>query len=110
MKTMKIEGNVYRSLVQKSMERDNMLGMGAPNLVRDRMYEQSDKFKAWICNICGLPAIVDKTKNIRECRVCGRNDVSQIDLPYGTKLATQELAGMNIVARMLTDPFDPSKK
>jgi DNA-directed RNA polymerase beta subunit len=85
-----------------TMERDCMLGQGAAKFVRDRLMEQSDEFRTWICNICGLPAHVEQAGKIKECRVCGTTDVSKIKIPYGTKLIQQELMAENIIPRILT--------
>lgn len=87
-----------------TMERDCMLGQGASRFVRDRLMEQSDEFRTWMCNICGLPAHVEQEGRIRECRVCSTTDVSKIRIPYGTKLIVQELMAENIVPRILTVP------
>jgi DNA-directed RNA polymerase beta subunit len=84
------------------MERDCILGQGAARFSRDRLMEQSDEFRHWVCDICGLPAHVEKQGEIKECRVCGTNKVSLIRIPYGTKLITQEMMAMNIVPRTLT--------
>ena len=112
----KPEGNVWWSLVSKHMERDCMLAQGAPAVTRDRLMEQSDEFRMWFCQICGLP-IVDiagnPSKNIppqRECRVCQTNKVVQIRLPYATKLVMQEFAGMNMIMRVLTTPYSGTYK
>lgn len=83
-------------------ERDCLLGQGASRMVRDRMLEQSDDYQMWVCKICGLPAVVDKKRNIKECRVCGLNQVVLVRLPYGTKMILQELMGMNLVPRLMT--------
>ena len=84
------------------MERDCILGQGAARFGRDRLMEQSDEFRMWVCSICGLPAHVEKQGEIKECRVCGTNKVAWVRIPYGTKLITQEMMAMNIVPRMLT--------
>lgn len=76
-----------------------LLGQGAPWFTKDRLMEQSDESKFWFCKICGLPA--SKT----ECRVCESNRVSYVKLPYATKLAMQELAGFNVIIRLLTTSY-----
>lgn len=84
------------------MERDCILGQGAARFGRDRLMEQSDEFRQWVCDICGLPAHVEKQGAVKECRVCLSNSVSWVRLPYGAKLVSQEMMAMNIVPRMLT--------
>lgn len=88
------------------MERDCILGQGAARFGRDRLMEQSDEFRMWVCSICGLPAHVEQQGEIKECRVCGTGDVSYIRIPYGSKLIIQELMAMNIVPRILTSDYD----
>jgi DNA-directed RNA polymerase beta subunit len=87
-------------------ERDCILGQGASRFARDRLVEQSDDYRMWICIICGLPAIVDETRNIKECRLCGLNKVTKVRIPYGTKMIMQELMGMNIVPRLMVVPYE----
>jgi DNA-directed RNA polymerase II subunit RPB2 len=88
------------------MEKDCLLGQGAARFSRDRLMEQSDEYKTWVCSVCGLPAFTESRGTIKECRVCGVNNVVMIKLPYGTKLASQELMSMNIVPRIITTPYE----
>ena len=75
---------------------------------KDRLMEQSDAYRMWFCKICGLQAIVvkedpeNKIPSRRECTVCQTNKVAMVKLPFATKLLMQELAGMNIICRVLT--------
>ena len=83
-------------------ERDCILGQGASRFVKDRMMEQSDEYRMWVCARCGLNVVVQEEANsIHLCNVCGSRDVAKIRIPYGAKLLAQELMGMNIVARIL---------
>jgi len=87
------------------MERDCLLGQGAARIIRDRLMEQSDEFRMWVCDICGLQAHVEQGEKVKECRVCGTIKVSKIRIPYGAKLTIQELQAMNIVPRILPTPY-----
>lgn len=50
-------------------------------------------------NVC--MACSNLKKNLFECRPCrNKTKISQIHLPYAAKLLFQELASMNIAARM----------
>lgn len=84
-------------------ERDCILASGGAKFARDRLFEQSDSFYMWVCDICGLNAIVNEQTGHKECKVCATNKVSKIGIPYGTKLVHQELMGMNIVPRYITN-------
>ena len=92
------------------MEKDCLLGQGASRFSRDRLMEQSDEYKMWVCALCGLPAFTELKGKVKECRVCGTNKVVMVRLPYGTKLASQELSSMNIVPRIITTPYDEDRK
>ena len=96
------------------MERDCVLGQGCPIMTKDRLMDQSDAYTAWVCKYCGLLGTVVKKEetNLREsgkhsidmfCRVCETKKLVKVKLPYATKLVAQELAGMGIVLRMMTD-------
>lgn len=91
------------------MEADCLLANGAVGFTRDRLMENSDEYQMWICRICGIPAMVSAptTPNgpsHKECLRCQTKDIVMIRLPYATKLLIQELGGMNIQCRLLTDP------
>jgi DNA-directed RNA polymerase II subunit RPB2 len=89
-------------------ERDNFLGVGAPNVAKDRLFKQSDDYSMWVCDICGLQANVKFVNGQmfgKKCDVCSSNQVSKIDIPFGTKLVMQELAGMGIFSRIMTSPL-----
>jgi DNA-directed RNA polymerase III subunit RPC2 len=93
------------------MERDCLLGQGAPWFAKDRLMEQSDETRVWFCKICGLQALVTAgniEKRIpprRECRVCESNNVTFIKIPYATKLLIHELAAMNVIIRVLATSY-----
>lgn len=88
------------------MERDALIAHGCPWFGKDRLMEQSDETRVWLCKICGLPAIVinEGTSLKKECRVCETNQVSCVRMPYATKLLMQDFAGMNVIIRVLTSP------
>lgn len=86
-----------------TMERDALLSTGSQYITIERLRDQSDDFYMWVCAYCGLQAIVDKTGSIKECRVCTQKNVVKIRLPYGSKLLMNELAGMGIITRIITD-------
>lgn len=85
-----------------TMERDAIYGQGAVYFGKDRLMDQSDEFRDKVCGDCGLPAHVDKHSSIKECRVCGSDNIATIKKPFGTKLVQQELMAMNIVPKVFT--------
>jgi len=98
------------------MERDVIMAQGAAFFAKDRLLDQSDRTEEWFCRICGLQAIATagNAKSgippIRECNVCGTNKVLLIEFTYATKLAIQELLGMNVVMRLILTEFDSETK
>ena len=85
------------------MERDVMLAHGAVHFLRERFFDCSDSFSAYVCDFCHRFAIVcpfaNKNTNevIYRCYKC-ENFVkfTKIDIPYASKLFFQELECMGI--------------
>ncbi len=83
------------------MERDCLIGHGASALLRDRLLEESDKYTAWVCEICGLLAYHDIKQNKYVCRIDGEKAViSPVSLSYAFKLLLQELMSLGIAPRL----------
>jgi hypothetical protein len=108
MGKMNTGGNACVIPVEKIMERDCGLGQGAARFVKDRLAICSDEYKMWVCDICGLPAHIEKKGQIRECRLCGvgADRISKVRVPYGTKIVNQETMAMNMVPRIMTTAYD----
>ena len=73
------------------MERDCMIGHGASEFLKDRLFHQSDPYQVVICDKCGTIA---STKT--ECKGCKTDQVSTVNIPFSAKLLTQELMSMGI--------------
>lgn len=105
------------------MEVDCTIANSCAYMVKDRTCEQSDDFRLLVCKRCGLninsiPDILNN-QNKKEnnssnppppnppdlCRVCGFNEFSFIQIPYGAQLVNQELAQLNIITRINTTPY-----
>jgi DNA-directed RNA polymerase beta subunit len=87
------------------MERDSMLGYSAAGFLKEKMFDCSDKYSFWVCNICGTIAVANPAKNIFKCLSCkDSTDFSNVQCPYSCKLFFQELQSMSVVPRIFTDP------
>ncbi|KAL2222331.1 DNA-directed RNA polymerase II 138 kDa polypeptide [Thermoascus aurantiacus ATCC 26904] len=92
-------------LTRQPMERDCMIAHGASAFLKERLFDVSDPFRVHICDDCGLMTPIAKLKKgLFECRLCNnKHRISQVHIPYAAKLLFQELAAMNIAARMFTN-------
>ena len=73
------------------MERDCMIAHGVSAFLKERLFEMSDPYQVIICNKCGI-IVPSKT----ECKGCGEDLVTKVNLPYASKLLIQELQSMSI--------------
>jgi len=79
---------------------------GAATFMRERLYESSDKYAVHVCNECGLIAAYNDVKHVHLCNTCeNRTNFSRVEIPYACKLLFQELAGMNVIPRVITTEF-----
>lgn len=83
------------------MERDAMISHGAANFLKDRLFHQSDAYRVHVCDKCGLFATGDVKNNRFFCKGCNTPTVSQVELPYATKLLFQELNAIGATPRIL---------
>ncbi len=92
------------------MERDSCISYGISLFLKERLVYTSDAYSTNICEICGLFAhrILKKeskpyaSKNdIYGCPGCNnKTKIARVVMPYAFKLMIQELASMNICARI----------
>ena len=85
------------------MERDAIIAHGTAHVLRDRLFEQSDKFQCLVCRRCGIFAkhVPGKPDSEGWCKACQTDDVVSIGIPYAFKLMCQELMAMNVAPRLM---------
>lgn len=89
------------------MERDNLAAQGAAALLKDRLMEQSDETKVWICSKCGIPCTVKPGMGSGApplqtwCGACGGTEATHETIPYATLQLFRELSGMGVFPRKL---------
>jgi DNA-directed RNA polymerase II subunit RPB2 len=87
------------------MERDCMLAHGTVQFLKERMFDNSDKYLFYVCKQCGAIANVNRRKFIYRCPYCTNcNRFAQVQVPYASKLFIQELMSMSIIPRLFTTP------
>jgi len=85
------------------MERDCMISHGAARFLKERTMDVSDKYRVFVCDICGLIAEARLNDNYFKCRNCNENSrISQVNIPYASKLLFQELMALMIAPRITT--------
>lgn len=86
------------------MERDCLLSHGTLTFLKERTLDYSDNYRMFICDTCGIQGIVNPDKDIYICGGCqSETSFSEVRVPYAFKLLTQELNGMAICPRLITD-------
>ncbi|MCD6592381.1 MAG: DNA-directed RNA polymerase subunit B, partial [Thaumarchaeota archaeon] len=84
------------------MERDCLIAHGASFLLLDRLLEQSDKYTAHFCKLCGLPAYYDLKQERFVCPVHGKDaEIATVSLPYAFYLLLEEMMSMCIYPKLL---------
>jgi DNA-directed RNA polymerase beta subunit len=100
------------------MERDVMIAHGMSKFCRERLYDVSDKYSAYVCRKCGmLAAYNDRSQktaipgretgsefSVHLCNTChNMTDFARVEIPYAYKLMSQELQTINVVPRLITE-------
>jgi hypothetical protein len=80
-----------------------MISHGASQFLKERLMDNSDNFRVFTCNTCGIISIVNTERNKFSCKACRNySKFSQVRIPYACKLLFQELQSMSIYLRTIT--------
>ncbi len=83
------------------MERDSLIAHGVSLFLKERLVDCSDSYSCYVCGTCGFFASRLKNNDVYHCQPCNNTtDISRVIIPYAFKLLVQELAAMNIAARI----------
>jgi DNA-directed RNA polymerase II subunit RPB2 len=99
------------------MERDVMIAHGMAYFCKERLFDVSDRYFAYVCRRCGMLAAYNDGKlrargihaedaqfTIYHCKTCdNRTDFAKVAIPYAYKLMSQELQAINVVPRLITE-------
>ena len=77
------------------MERDCMMGHGTSRFLKERLCDMSDPYTATICSKCG-----NFSTSRNYCKSCDSDHITQVNLPYVSKLVIQELNAMLIKCKI----------
>lgn len=84
------------------MEKDCLVGHGASILLRERLFESSDRTLIFVCGNCGFMGWYDARRNELVCPVCReKGDLHPVYVSYAFKLLLQELMSLGIAPRLI---------
>jgi hypothetical protein len=74
------------------MESNNMVTHGISAFLKERLYDMSDPYQIMVCSRCGFTGC----ESGGECKSCGHEYYTQVNMPYSFKMLTQHLQAMGI--------------
>ncbi len=81
------------------MEKDCFVAHGASLLLKERF--DSDRTVIYVCEECGMLAVVDEYRNKRFCSRCGSNvTITAVEISYAFKLLLDELKSLCVYPRL----------
>jgi DNA-directed RNA polymerase II subunit RPB2 len=83
------------------MENSALQANAAAFFLRDRLLENSDLYKCWVCEACGQIAVAHKGLKTTKCPICVNSQCYMVQMPYSTKLLIQYLKAQCIVPRII---------
>ena len=84
------------------LERDVILAHGCSELLRERIFLNSDYYRLLVCECGNLYHGPESTENdLAHCRLCGSYEIFRIELPYATKVFIQMIMPFNVFIRLI---------
>jgi len=84
------------------MEKDCLVGHGAAILLKERLFESSDRTIIFVCENCGFMGWYNARRNELVCPVCREKGVLHpIQISYAFKLLLQELMSLGIAPKLV---------
>lgn len=64
------------------MERDCLISHGAARMLKEKLFDCSDRYRVHVCECCGLFVNANTKENTFECKRCNnKNKICQVMLP-----------------------------
>ena len=83
------------------MERDVMIAHGTTQFLKERFFDNADKYYVWIDNDTGMISPVNPEKDkYKSLYSENTTRFTKVQIPYSSKLLVQELMAMHIVPRI----------
>ena len=84
------------------MEKDCLVGHGAALLLRERLFEESDRTVVYVCERCGFIGYFDARRGRPVCPLCEeKGRLYPVEMSYAFKLLLQELMSLGIAPRLI---------
>jgi len=84
------------------MEVDCLVGHGASVLLKEAMYDRSDKAEFYVCSKCGMIGYYDSIRGVYVCPLCKESGIlKSVRMSYAFKLLLQELMSLAIAPRLV---------
>ena len=95
--------DTHSFLAEGVVSHNCMIGHGAVQFLKERMFDCSDKYCVWIDKETGMISPVNPKKNIYKSLFSDNTtNFDKVNIPYASKLLIQELTSMHIVPRIRT--------
>ncbi|KZX16681.1 DNA-directed RNA polymerase subunit B [Methanobrevibacter filiformis] len=85
------------------MERDCLIAHGASLALKERLLDESDSYRAIVCEDCGMVSVHDKIRDKKYCPICGESESFPVEIAYAFKLLLDELKSLCIFPKLVLE-------